>query len=496
LSSTGLSKRYFLDPFGCAKNQVDAENMMARLDAAGWTACADAPEADLIIVNSCGFIEAAKRESINAVLLWRARYPEKKILLSGCLPRRYPAELAESLTEADGFFGGEDISRIADAALASLSGEKPAFSEPGKSGPARDGLEKNGPERNGQKAGTTGERPLLGFPGQAYVKISDGCDNFCSFCAIPLIRGPLCSRSIADVTAECKTLLGRGVKELCLIGQDLCSYRPADGGASPLRELAAKIAGIEGDFWVRFLYLHPDHFPPDLPRFMREDSRFLPYFDIPFQHASPSVLAAMNRKGNGKTYLELLQRIRDILPDAVIRSTFLTGFPGETEADFAALLDFQEKARFDWLGVFVYSREEGTPAYSMGRRVGKKTLENRKAILEETQIPITEKRMDRFVGRRVKVLVEESLDGPEDDASVKGNVPSRDKAPPGNGAAGPSGIPPESFYLGRLFCQAPEVDGAAVIRGVSGALRPGDFVPCRVLRRAGFDLEVEPDGLS
>jgi ribosomal protein S12 methylthiotransferase len=488
--STGLSKRYFVDPFGCAKNQVDAENMMAFLDAAGWAACADVSEADLIIVNSCGFIEAAKRESINAVLLWRSRYPEKKILLAGCLPRRYPAELAESLSEADGFFGGEDLSLIAEAAA--------AFSGGGKKTPRPDLCPGARTERAvsretpPEKAGTAGERPLLGFPGQAYVKISEGCDNFCSFCAIPLIRGSLRSRSISDVTAECKTLLGRGVKELCLIGQDLSSYRPAGGGG--LRELAAEIASIDGDFWVRFLYLHPDHFPPELPRFMRKDSRFLPYFDIPFQHASPSVLGAMNRGGSGERYLELLCRIRDVLPDAVIRSTFLVGFPGETEKDFSMLVDFQQKALFDWLGVFVYSREEGTPAYSMGRKVGKRIAAGRRAFIEEAQIPITEKRMDRFVGRRLNVLVEESFDAP----------------PESENSANPSGAFGPGLYLGRLFCQAPEVDGAAVIRRapVSGkaargaafkadaVLKAGDLVPCRVLRRAGFDLEVEVDGVS
>ncbi|MDR2143409.1 MAG: 30S ribosomal protein S12 methylthiotransferase RimO, partial [Treponema sp.] len=236
-----MSKRYFLDPFGCAKNQVDAENMMAGLDAAGWTVCTDALDADLIIVNSCGFIDAAKRESINAVLSWRSLYPEKKILLAGCLPRRYPAELAESLTEADGFFGSEDLSRIAEAA-ASVSGNGKKKADTGRKKPesAQTGTEQTGAEQAGlarirlekaalEQSESAGERPLLGFPGQAYVKISEGCDNFCSFCAIPLIRGPLRSRSVSGITEECKTLLGRGVKELCLIGQDLSSYRPAGG---------------------------------------------------------------------------------------------------------------------------------------------------------------------------------------------------------------------------------------------------------------------------
>jgi ribosomal protein S12 methylthiotransferase len=488
--STGLSKRYFLDPFGCAKNQVDAENMMAFLNAAGWTASADVSDADLIIVNSCGFIEAAKRESINAILSWRSLYPEKKILLAGCLPRRYPAELAESLSEADGFFGSADLSRVAEAAAASLSGQRPGVDE--RSGTGRN--DRYRPEQAGPvQAELTGKRPLLGFPGQAYVKISEGCDNRCSFCAIPLIRGPLRSRPVADVIAECKALLERGVKELCLVGQDLSSYHPADGG--DLCKLAEEIAAIDGDFWVRFLYLHPDHFPLELPRLMRKDSRFLPYFDIPFQHGSSSVLNAMNRRGNGESYLELLGYIRDTLPDAVIRSTFLVGFPGETDADVAALLDFQQKARFDWLGVFVYSREEGTPACSMKPRVAKKTVEGRRALIEQAQIPVTEKRMDRFVGRRMEVLVEESLDapaGPEAVADPETGGPSGSKNPP-ELSTGDASL----LYLGRLFCQAPEVDGAAVIHIEPGTvLKAGDLVPCRVLRRAGFDLEVETDGLS
>ncbi|MDR1505483.1 MAG: 30S ribosomal protein S12 methylthiotransferase RimO [Treponema sp.] len=456
-----MSKRYFLDSFGCAKNQVDAENMMAYLAASGWTASPDAGDADLVIVNSCGFIEAAKRESINAVLSWRKEYPGKKILLSGCLARRYSKELAESLTEADGFFCGDDLSALPEAAArvtaAGLPEAGPAAFPRGETGPAGAG-----------RLLRTGERPLLGFPGQAYIKISEGCDNRCSFCAIPLIRGPLSSRLVSDVRSECKTLLERGVKEICLIGQDIASYHPADGGG--LCELAGEIASLSGDFWVRFLYLHPDHFPPALPLVMRNDSRFLPYFDIPFQHASFSVLRAMNRKGTAEKYLELLCRIRDILPGAVIRSTFLVGFPGETEKDFEALVDFQEKAKFDWLGVFVYSREEGTPAYSMGKRVAKKTAENRREVIEKTQTAITEKNMDRFVGRRLAVLVEEELD-------------------------------PGGLFLGRLFCHAPEVDGAAVIRPAFAENRPaagpppqpGDLLPCRVTRRAGFDLEVISD---
>ena len=434
--------RYFLDPFGCAKNQVDAEIMMAALNKAGWTA-AGPDEADLIIVNSCGFIEKAKRESINAVLAWKKQYPNKKILLSGCLSQRYRTELEESLTEADGFLGCNELHQAAKKAAELFDAKTKA------------------PVKSSQSP-ITGLRPLLGFPGSAFVKISEGCNNGCSFCAIPLIRGPLRCRGILDIVKECKQLLSRNIKELCLIGQDLASY-------AQLAALLEAIAVLPGDFWVRLLYLHPDHFPLDILDIIAKDSRFLPYFDIPFQHASKQILSAMGRSGSGKSYLALLEKIRSRLPDAVIRSTFLVGFPGETKKDFSELLDFQKKALFDWLGVFTFSREEGTAAFSMKGRVSKKIARERKAIIEERQIPITEKRMSRFVGRTMDLLVEEKIDNAE-----------------------------SSLWLGRVFCQAPEVDGATVIHALAAEpgtvrpdpVKPGDMIRGTIVARKGFDLEV------
>jgi ribosomal protein S12 methylthiotransferase len=429
---------YFLDPYGCVKNQVDAENMMALLEGSGWSAVEDPAAADLIIVNSCGFIERAKQESINAVLSWRKAYPEKKILLAGCLAQRYAAELAASLPEADGFFGNADLGGIAASAGALLRSPAPSLSE--------------------SPAARPGARPLLSLPGSAYVKISEGCDNRCSFCSIPLIRGGLRSRGIPELIAECGELLGRGVRELCLIGQDTGSYG-RDRGEGGLPELLEALAGLSGDFWVRILYIHPDKFPLPILDTMRRDSRFLPYFDIPFQHGSDRILAAMNRRGQAETYLALISRIREALPGAVIRSTFLLGFPGETGEDFERLLDFQEKARLEWAGCFAYSREEDTPAYAMKGRVAKKTARERKRIVEERQVPISGERMERFVGRGMDALVEEALDREE------------------------------GIYLGRLYCQAPEVDGAAVISSAR-PLEPGAMVRGRVTGRAGFDLEV------
>jgi ribosomal protein S12 methylthiotransferase len=435
--------KYFLDPFGCVKNQVDAENMMSHLNNEGWENVSEAEEADLIIVNSCGFIESAKKESIEAVLNWRKLYPDKKILLAGCLAQRYSWELAGELTEVDGFFGVDDIAGITGIV------EKIFHAEARRA-------------RRTQRGGEdfkieSGERPLLSLPGSAYVKISEGCNNNCSFCAIPLIRGKLVSRTIKDIVEECKTLLKRGIKELCIIGQDIGSY--SDG----LPELLEEISTLKGDFWVRLLYIHPDHFPLEILDVMERDTRFLPYFDIPFQHGSEKILTAMNRRGSKEKYLALLETIRKKLPNAVIRSTFLLGFPGETEEDFAELLDFQKKANLDWVGCFTYSREEGTKAYQMKGQVSKKTAEERKKTVEETQIPITEKNMERFIGQKLDVLIEEHIVGDDEE---------------------------ETFLLGRLYCQAPDIDGAAVVTCVEDNKKAGALVPCKVIARRGFDLEV------
>ena len=462
--------RYFIDPFGCVKNQVDAENMMTHLNDAGWEN-APAEDADVIIVNSCGFIESAKQESINAVLEWRKFYPSKKILLAGCLAQRYAKELSENLTEADGFFGVENIAGITEAVSALV----------------KEGANSRG---GGQAENTSAaekltynfayKRPLLSLPGSAYVKISEGCNNNCSYCAIPLIRGHLQCRTIPDITAECRALLARGIKELCIIGQDIGSFGldSADAAGSMLPELLNAISALEGQFWVRLLYIHPNHFPLQILDIMEKDSRILPYFDIPFQHASQKTLADMNRADNSAEqmahkYLALLETIRRRLPRAVIRSTFLLGFPGETEEDFAALLDFQEKAKLDWLGCFAYSREEGTRSFSMKGRVSAKTAEKRKQIIEERQIAITEKNMERFTGLTLDVLIEEQISNGE----------HIDRADSGG----------ETFLLGRLYCQAPDIDGSAVIvvdETDGKKPQPGTLVPCKVIARRGFDLEV------
>ncbi len=436
--------RFFLDLLGCAKNQVDAEIMAAHLHAAGWERASDLPDAELIIVNSCGFIESAKKETVDEILGLRAAYPHKKILLAGCLAQRYAVSLKDDFNEVDGFFGNARLSAISEAAADVMAGKRPCLTPLVSKADRPDVL---------------GSRPLFSFPGSAYVKISEGCDNRCGFCAIPLIRGPLRSRPVGEVLNEIRQLLERGIKELCLIGQDLGAYGMDTADTPRLVDLLRAVSALSGAFWVRLLYIHPNHFPEGLLELCGADRRILPYFDLPFQHVSEPILRQMKRKGGASDYLGLIERIRAALPDAIIRSTFLVGFPGESEEDFDRLLDFQTRADLDWLGVFAYSREEDTPAYALPKRVPKKIALERKRRLEIIQTSVSARRMDRFAHREMTALIEEKVEG----------------------EAG--------LYLARVYCQAPEVDGATVVSSAE-PLTPGEFVPVRILRRVDLDLDA------
>ena len=427
---------FYIESLGCAKNQVDSEYLIADLEARGLRWVQDPEQAQLIIVNTCGFITSAKDQSIQTSLSLKERFPEKKVIMLGCLVQRYEAELEREMGEIDGFVGLNDP----DALLRLVRSA--------------------GNDRNGSIQ-ATGPRKLLrtrflSYPGSAYVKVAEGCSNHCSYCAIPLIRGELISRSSADILGEIEQLLRRGVVEIVLIAQDLASYGQ-DRGSRELVWLVESILRLEGRFWLRLLYLHPDHFPAGLLDLMAADPRVLPYFDIPFQHASTAVLNSMGRRGSADSYAELVQEIRNRVPEAVIRSTFLVGFPGEGEEDFQTLLSFQRDCPLDWVGIFTYSREEGTPAYNMKRRVKASVAEARKRALEQAQVGISERLLDRQVGRILDVLVEERVQG-------------------------------ERLYLGRAYLHAPEVDGLVVVK--ADTLEPGRSYPVRIEARAGIDLEA------
>ena len=427
-------RAFHVESLGCAKNQVDSERMITALLGAGWR-LADAPDdADVLIVNTCGFISSAKKESIETSLELKQRYPGKKVIMVGCLSERYGGDLPQQLPEIDGFLGNRDPASILD--LLSGEGTSP------RSVPAR-------PYERSH---------LLSFPGSAYLKIAEGCGNRCTYCAIPLIRGDLASRARPEVVEEARELLDRGIRELVLIAQDLGSYGRDTGGTSALPRLLDDLSVLQGDFWVRLLYIHPDHFPFDILDVMARDPRFLPYFDLPFQHAAPAVLRAMGRRADPEANLALLSRIRERLPAAVIRSTFLLGFPGESEKDFEELLSFQARARPDWVGCFTYSREEDTPAYAMTGRVTRKEAERRKAEVEQRQGPITGRALEAHVGTILDVLVEERVEG-------------------------------EEMSLGRAYLQAPDVDGLVVVRR---SLPPGSRHAVLIEKRNGVDLEGSP----
>jgi ribosomal protein S12 methylthiotransferase len=435
---------YFIDSHGCAKNQVDAETMMLALNQAGWSVCDEPDAADVIIVNSCGFIQSAKEESIDAVLSWRKQYPDKKLLLAGCLAQRYAKELAEDLPEADGLFGNTKLEDVVGAVEKLVPAK-------GRSG--------TNTRRRKARVMDFGARPLLSRPGTAYVKISEGCNNRCAFCAIPLIRGPLKSRSPEGIIRECKELLARGVRELNFVGQDLGSYGLDLG--TDLCELLEELAKLKGAFWLRILYIHPDHFDLNILEICSNDKRILPYFDIPFQHGSGRILKLMGRKGTAEDYLKLIDTIRSRLEDAVIRTTYMVGFPTETQEDFDALLDFQKKAQIDWAGCFAYSREEGTSASAMPKQTPKRVVARRKTLVEAAQEEISVVRVKRFVKKSFPALIEECID--ED----------------------------EGLYLGRIYSQAPEVDGITVITS-DEALEPGQVLNVRITGTAGFDLQAVP----
>lgn len=439
--------KFFIDQHGCAKNQTDGELIAGFLMERGYDFTLNADEADFILVNSCGFIESAKKESIDAIYDIKKAYPDAKLVLTGCLAERYANQLMDQMPELDGVFGNGNLAKIADF-MDSIKKERASETFP-------------------QKGVCGGQRPVIfNFPGSAFVKITEGCSNHCSFCAIPLIRGELRSRNEEEILSEVKELTEDGVYEINLIGQDLAAYG-SDTGTS-LSALLRKLTAMPGDFIVRPLYIHPDHFSDDIIQAMKEgQGRLLPYFDIPFQSGDDKTILAMNRTGSYTEYSALVKKIRRELPGAVLRTTFLTGFPGESDQAADNTARFLQEIQPDWSGCFPYSREEDTPAYSMKGRVPARTAKARAVHLEELQTAITAEHLQGYVGKELNVLVEE-LVAAED----------------------------EGLAIGRAWFQAPEVDGSVVIRydlddqKAVEAILPGAVVTVKVLASTGVDLDA------
>jgi len=426
---------------GCDKNTADSSGMAGLLVRAGHRIAEDGP-ADVVIVNTCGFILPAKEESIGAVLsavAGKTENPDLKVLAVGCLVQKYLEELEREIPEVDGFFGVNDPEGILAALEEMEKGMKPVH---------------RGPEQlAGQRALPRVEETVT-----AYLKIADGCDTRCTYCAIPSIKGPYVSRPPDVLMEEARSLAAAGVRELILVAQDTTAYGCDLGPEVTLTALLRQLLEVEGFHWIRILYAYPDGITRDLLELMRDNPRIAAYLDIPFQHADDGILRTMGRRHTGQDLRNLLKMVREVLPEVVVRSTFITGFPGETDRQFQVLLDFLEEVRLDWVGAFVYSREDGTPAAGLPGQVPERVKVNRYNRLMKLQQDITREKLGRFRGSTLEVVLEEQQE--------------------------------DGLWLGRSAFMAPEVDGLVEVR-TGESHRPGDFVPVRITGSGEYDLTGE-----
>ncbi len=423
---------------GCAKNQVDSDVMAARLTAAGARLVDDPEDADVLLVNSCTFIEDATQESVDATLGLgglRTEGRAQRLVVAGCLAQRYGETLRELMPEVDGVVGTGGIDRIEEICLADDAGE---VHVPSPECGSLDGL----------------PRVALHSGPSAYVKVGEGCSQRCSFCVIPDIRGPLRTRPIAEIVGEVEALVDRGVREVNLVGQDTTAFGRDRPGRERLPDLLQALDGVDGLAWIRLLYAYPARLSDRLVETMAGCQKVCAYLDIPLQHVDDGILRAMGRGTSERTVRGVVQRLRDGIPGLTLRTTFLVGFPGESEAAFAKLMDFVARSRFERVGVFAFSPEEGTAAAALEDQLPPELAQERRAALMELQQQIHLDHNEALVGRREAVLVEGYDDGP--------------------------------LLVGRTAAQAPEVDGQVILDG--GTADAGELVEVEVVGVSGYDL--------
>jgi ribosomal protein S12 methylthiotransferase len=448
---------------GCARNEVDSEELAGRLDAAGWELSDEAP--DVVVVNTCGFVESAKKDSIDTLLA--ASDTGAKVVAVGCLAERYGEQLAEQLPEADAVLGFDSYGGLPASLAAVLDGDRPASHTPGD---RRKLLPISPVERAravepgaidvglpGHAGGPAVVRRRLDDSPVAPLKLASGCDRRCSFCAIPSFRGAFVSRRPSDVLAEARWLAEHGVRELVLVSENSTSYGKDLGDLRLLETLLPELAALEGIERVRLSYLQPAEMRPGLVDVLTGTPGVAPYFDMSFQHSSPTVLRRMRRFGGTESFLALLESIRAADPTAAVRSNVIVGFPGETEDDIAELERFLIAARLDAVGVFGYSDEDGTEAETLPDHLPQEVVDQRVVRLHRLVEELTSQRAEERIGELVEVLVEGVHDG---------------------------------VVEGRTAGQAPEVDGSTTLTG-AGELVAGDLVRARVVASAGVDLVAE-----
>ena len=425
---------------GCPKNQLDTEVMLFELVEAGYEITPDETEADVVIINTCGFIESAKKESIDNILdiAWLKENRDLRgIVVTGCLAERYRESILEEFPEVDAVLGVGSIHNICEAVKTVLEGEKYTSFEP------------NDCVRLG------GDRVLTTPEYAAYLKIAEGCDNRCAYCAIPSIRGRFRSRTMEDIVEEARDLEALGVRELTIIAQDITRYGMDLYGKYALAELLHKITEATTSPWIRLLYCYPDKITDELVAEIRDNDRILKYIDLPMQHISDKVLSAMNRHGDGKMIREVVAKLRREIPNIVIRTTFIVGFPGETEEDFEELCGFVNEQRFERVGVFTYSREEGTVAYDMPQ-IDEQIKIDRMDILMRDQLVINEENNRKMIGKTVRVLCEDY-------------------------------DPVSETHFGRGEADAPEIDGKIYFRSAR-RIAGGTFVDVKIDEVVDYDL--------
>lgn len=446
-----MRQSFFITTLGCSKNLVDSEMLIHALEKLNMRQVDDPAAAEVIVVNTCGFIEASQQESINAILEaegFKESGSCHTLVVTGCLSQRFGEELFESLPEIDVLLGTGNFMELPVILQERLCSTNDRYFAPGT--PGCDYSQSN-------------NRSLLTPRHTAYLKIAEGCSNCCSYCLIPSIRGPLRSRPKQVILAEARELLQKGVREINLIAQDTSAYGMESPAEGDLAGLLQDIASLEGLGWVRFLYSYPSRITDSLLEVIKGNDKICNYLDIPLQHVNENILKKMNREGDRSSLTELMVKIRERIPDISLRTTFIIGFPGETEREFHELLDFVETVQFDWVGVFPFSPQKDTPAADFPNPVPKKEARHRVDALMELQAGITQKRNSRWLGRSVKVLVE-------------GKSPE---------------IP--ELFTGRTEGQAPEVDGEVLIKGAQ-AHHVGNFAEVEISHIEDYDLVGEIKG--
>jgi len=432
---------------GCPKNLVDSEVMLGTLARQGYSITAQKEDADVIVVNTCGFIDTAKKESIDAILEMAELKTQgncKKLVVAGCLAERYRSEIRKEIPEIDFVFGPDELGRILEAVQLDSAAGVPDVSI--------DALYSS-------KEVPTIPRILTTPAYRAYLKISEGCDHVCTFCAIPSFRGRFRSRGVADLVAESRRLAEQGVRELVIVSQDTMAYGKDLGIPQGITTLLRELVKIDGLKWVRFLYCYPNMVSDELVQLVAVEERLCKYFDIPYQHASRSVLERMKRGGHHGIYERQIESIRKLMPDVGLRTSFIVGFPGESEENFNDLLSFVKNVQFDNVGVFLYSDEEGTAAFDLEGKVPRSTATMRRNRLMKEQARISAKRLQNMVGRKVEVL----LEGRSEESDL--------------------------LLQGRMETQAPDIDGHVLINDAGDKeVTPGEFYTVEITESLDYDL--------